>query len=222
MFSFPLAGSKLFRAYHVYWINYQMPFNDFFFRLLGLKDKLPTCTRLERTQKFKAAYLAWVHEQVYLNWTAPFFKAYHYQKAGMPSPFRVQLIKEENIKGVVFFYDPSIGANNFGFLFDLLKDRVQGLGYTLHSCDKLDVRHERYTEQIEKHLLTPPASDLPGTSLCNQLYGNVLLDYILINKHPGFIKFSVNTYQDSFFSKPLSFDELLEKVLQPNEQPEAQ
>ncbi|WP_147383247.1 hypothetical protein [Pontibacter oryzae] len=135
----------------------------------------------------------------------------------MASTLRVQLIKDENLSGAVFFYDPSIGAQNFGFLFDLLKDRVQNLGYTLHSCDKLEVRHERYTEQIEKHLLTPPASDLPGSSLCNQMYGNVLLDYVLINKQPGFIKFIANTYQDSYFSPPLTFDELLKKVLRPDD-----
>lgn len=99
---------------------------------------------------------------------------------------------------------------------------MQAQSYTLHSCDKLEVKHERYTEQVEKHLLTPPASDLPGTSLCNQLYGNVLLDYIKVNKRPGYIRFAVNAYNDSYFSKPLPFDELLEKVLQPGEEQKKQ
>lgn len=195
-----------------------MPFNEFFNRLLGLKTGHPTCTRLERSGKHMAAYAAWVKTQVYLNWTLPFFKAYHYQKAGLPSPFRVQVVQDEHIRGAVFYYAPGIGENNFLYLFDLLKDRVQTLGYTLHSCDKLEVRHERYHEQVEKYVLTPPASDLSGTSLCNQLYGNVLLDYIKVNNHPGYIRFATNVYIDPYFSKPLPFDELLEKVLQPDEE----
>ncbi|RDV16925.1 hypothetical protein DXT99_02145 [Pontibacter diazotrophicus] len=194
-----------------------MSFNEIFKRLLGRDRGETTCTRLVRSEKHMAAYTTWVKEQVYLNWTGPFFKAYHYKKANLPSQFRVQITQDEYVRGVIFFYDPSIGANNFTYFFDLLKDRVQAQGYTLHSCDKLKVRHERYTEMVEKHVLTPPASDVSGTSLCNQLYGNILLDYIKVNNQPGYIRFATNVYNDPYFSKPLPFDELLDKVLQPDE-----
>ncbi|OKL41678.1 hypothetical protein A3841_11650 [Pontibacter flavimaris] len=180
---------------------------------------MPTCSVTKRSAKFMDAYHTWLSNQTYLNWTEPFFTAYHYKKADLPARYRVQVIAEEHLRGAIFFYDPSIGAENFGFFLELLKDRVQQQGYTLHSGNKLQVRHERYTEEIEKLVLTPPASDLPGTSLCNQLYGNVLLDYIKVNNRPGFIRFAVNSYQDAFFSKPLPFEELLEKTLQPHEQP---
>ncbi|GAB3815884.1 hypothetical protein GCM10028895_10520 [Pontibacter rugosus] len=146
-----------------------MSFNEFYKRLLGLSKNAPTCSTLTRSGKYGEGYQEWVAAQLYLNWTIPFFKAYHYKKATLPASLRVQLIQEEHFNGAVFFYDPSIGAGNFCYLFDLFKDRILENGYTLHSCDKLEVRHERYTEQVEKHLLTPPASDLPGTSLCNQL-----------------------------------------------------
>lgn len=194
-----------------------MSFNGFFKRLLGLKRGETTCTKLERSRQYQAAYAAWVKEQVYLNWTTPFFKAYHYKKADLPSRFRVQVTQDEHVRGAVFFYDPGIGSCNFSYFFDLLKDRVQLQGYTLHSCDKLEVRHDRYTEQVEKHVLTPPASDVSGTSLCNQLYGNILLDYIKVNNQPGYIRLVANVYNDPYFSKPLSFDKLLQKVLQPDE-----
>ncbi|MFD3001011.1 hypothetical protein ACFS7Z_11600 [Pontibacter toksunensis] len=185
---------------------------------MGQNNAGPTCTRLERSGKHMAAYSRWVEEQVYLNWTGAFFKAYHYRKANLPSQYRVQITQEEHIRGAVFFYDPGMGPQNFTFFFDLLKDRVLKLGYTLHSCDKLEVRHERYLEQVEKHVLTPPASDLAGTSLCNQLYGNVLLDFIKVNNQPGYIRLLTNIYNDPYFSEPLPMDELLERVLQPQEE----
>ncbi|PRY12371.1 hypothetical protein CLV24_108115 [Pontibacter ummariensis] len=194
-----------------------MSYNDFFGRLLGLKRGGPTCNKLERSKKFKLAYKQWVAAQVYLKWTGAFFKAYHYKKANLPADYRVQLVQGEHTRGIIFFYDPSIGDQNFEFLFDLLKDRVEALGYTLHSCDTLEIRHDRYREQIEKRLLTPPASDVNGTSLCNQLYGNILLDHIKVNKRPGYIRLAANAYADSFFSRPLSFNKLLEQVLQPGE-----
>lgn len=194
-----------------------MPFNEFFKRLLGHDHGVVTCTSLKRSGRYEAAYQAWLQAEVYLHWTGPFFKSYHYAKAGLTGPLRVQVIQDVHVRGAVFFYDPNIGDDNFIFLFDLLKDRVLALGYTLHSCDKLEIRHERYTEQVEKHVLTPPASDFPGTSLCNQLYGNVLLDYIKVNRRPGYIRFVANAYNDPYFSQPLPFDELLEKVLQPQD-----
>ncbi|AKD04559.1 hypothetical protein PKOR_17490 [Pontibacter korlensis] len=172
---------------------------------------------MKRSAKYVATYHKWVEAQTYLNWTAPFYTAYHYKKAGLPCKLRVQLIEVESLRGAVFFYDPSIGAHNFGFFFELLSDRVKQHGYTLHSENELQVRHERYTEQVKKLLFTPPASDVPGSSLCNQLYGNVLLDYVQVNNYPGYIRFATNSYQDTFFSKPLPFEELLEKILRPQE-----
>jgi hypothetical protein len=194
-----------------------MPFNEIFKRLLGLHKGQPTCTRLERSGKYMAAFSKWVSAQVYLNWTGPFYKAYHYRKSDLPSQLRVQLVQDEHVRGAVFFYDPSIGEHNFAFLFNLLKDRVHALGYRMHSSDKLEVRHERYTELLEKHVLTPPASDIQGTNLCNQVYGNILLDFTQVNGHPGYIRFVANAYNDPYFSRPLPFEELLEKVLQPHE-----
>ncbi|TPE46026.1 hypothetical protein [Pontibacter mangrovi] len=131
----------------------------------------------------------------------------------MPAAFRVQLVEGENLRGTLLFYDPRIKASEFSFLFDFLKERVKALGYTVHTSNTLKVRHERYLEQIWKVVLTPPASDVPGSSLCNQLYGNVLLDYVEVNKKPGYIRLAANSYQDAFFSRPLPFEELLEHVL---------
>lgn len=193
-----------------------MSLNDFFKRMLGHGTGQATCQKLLRPKKYRAAYQAWMAEEVYLHWTGPLFKSYHYQKATLQGPLRVQLVNESNLNGLIFFYAPQISPTNFTFFFDFLKDRVQDQGYQLHSCDTLEIKHERYTEQIEKHLLTPPASDVPGTQICNQQYGNVLLDYIKVNKQPGYIRFVTNAYNDSYFSKPLPFDELLEKVLAPN------
>lgn len=195
-----------------------MSYNDFLHRLFGIGKGMPTCHNLRRSSAYSAAYKAWVEAQVYLNWTAPLFKAYHYQKAQLNSDLRVQLMSEVHRNGAVFFYCPSIGKENFKFIFDLLKDRVLQLGYALRSSDKQEVRHKRYCEVVERHFLVPPASDLPGSDLCNQMYGNITIELILINNLPGYIRFVANSYADVYFSKPLPFPVLLENVLQPNEQ----
>lgn len=195
-----------------------MSINDIFYRLLGFGKSLPSCRKLQRSSAQITAFKEWVQGQVYLNWTGPFFKAYHYQKAHLPSPLRVQLVAEEHRQGIIMFYSPSIGYTNFKFLFDFLKERVLTQGYTLRSSDVQNVRHARYFEEIERHFLIPPASDVPGTELCNQLYGNINIELVQINKRPGYIRFTANSYADLYFSKPLPFSDLLEQVLQPHEQ----
>ena len=195
-----------------------MTFNDFFYRLFGFGKAAHTCCDLRRSDKFIAAYKKWVNDKVYLNWTGPFFKAYHFQKCKInTSAYRVQLINETSLQGALMFYDTSIGVQNFVFLFELIKDRMLQLGYNVHSSDTRQVKHERYKESIERHVLTPPAADLPGTDICNQLYGNVHIDFVSVNKCPGYIRLVANTYTDSYFSTPLPFMDLLKNVLQPDE-----
>ncbi|MBF9254685.1 hypothetical protein I2I11_15375 [Pontibacter sp. 172403-2] len=128
-------------------------------------------------------------------------------------------MEAENRKGFIFFHDPAISSENFSFLFDFLKDRVLAQGYCLHSMDELEKRHARYTEQVNKYILLPPAAELPGSGLCNQLYGNITLDYIKINRNPGYIRLLADSYADPYFSRPLAFTDLLDKVLQPDELP---
>lgn len=196
-----------------------MPFNDFFKRLFGFGNAAHTCSSIRRSAGYLLAYKQWVATKAYLHFTIPFFKAYHYQKCSISSsPFRVQLIEETNIKGAIFFYDPAFGKQDFMFLFDLLKDRVQQLGYQLHSSDTRVICHKRYKEKIERYVLTPPASDAPGTDLCDQIYGIIHIGNVMVNKAPGYIRFVANTYTDPYFSKPLPFMELLNSILQPKEQ----
>ena len=195
-----------------------MPFNDIFYRLFGFGKASMTCHNLRRSEHYLTDFAKWVSGKVYLNWTHPFFKAYHYQKTDISdATFRVQLINESNIQGAVFFYNPAIGPQNFSFLFELIRKRIEELGYCLHSSDSRKVCHKRYKEQLERYVLTPPPALDPDTELCNQLYGNIHIDCVYVNKLPGYIRFVANSYTDPYFSKPLPFSELLEQVLRPQE-----
>jgi hypothetical protein len=175
-------------------------------------DKGCNWKNLERKPKEENAYHLWAEEKTYLNWAPCIFKSYHFQKCKLKPPFRLQVLQGAHKNGVVLFFDPAIGSENFTLLFEFIKRQCLQTGYTHHLTDQRVIRHERYTETIETHHLKPPATDLPGTCLCNQLYGNIMIDLVSINRQPGFIRFYVNTYCDDLFSKPLSFDELMDRV----------
>ncbi|SHK46965.1 hypothetical protein [Hymenobacter psychrotolerans] len=169
---------------------------------------------LRRTAAEEQAHARWVEQQVYLNWAGPYFKAYHFSKAGIQGQgLRAQLLDEPGRRGVVMLYDPSIGPGNFRHFFDLLRDRVLALGYNLSTSDQRTLHHEQYTETIDKHLLKPRPNDCTATGRCNQRYGNVVLDLVRVNGQPGFIRFFSNPYHDAIFTPPHSFEELLAAVL---------
>ena len=166
----------------------------------------------------------WVEQQVYLNWAGPYFKAYHFRKAGMQGQgLRAQLLTDGGRQGAVFFYDPSIGPGNFRHFFDLLRDRVLALGYHLSTSDQRTLYHERYTETIEKHFLKPLPHDCATTGRCLQRFGTVTVDMVSVNGQPGFIRFTSNAYKDDIFTPAHTFDELIGATLDmPPAPPEVQ
>ncbi len=158
-----------------------------------------------------------MQQQTYRNWLAPYFKAYHYGKAGMgcgAQGLRAQPLNEGGQQGTLLFYDPSIGPENFRHLFDLIRDRVQDLGYQLACSDVRTRRHPRYTETIAKHLLKPLPTSCPETGRCQQRFGTVAVDLVSLNDRPGFIRLvsSACTFDDAVFCPAYSFDQLMEAV----------
>jgi hypothetical protein len=189
-----------------------MSLNGFFKRLLGLLHNQPQCYTLQRSDRFQARYKAWLKSAAHTELLANFYKAYHYKKAGVQCSSRVQLIEEHNRNGVILFYTPGIEPATFSYLFDFLKDQALLQGYQLHSADRRKIKHDRYTQHTETYSLTPRPLNVPDKEICNQLYGNILIDYTRINSHPGYIRFITDSITDNYFSAPLPFSELLTSV----------
>ncbi|GGF09805.1 hypothetical protein GCM10011383_21260 [Hymenobacter cavernae] len=189
-------------------------FNDLFSRRSSPTSK-SEWQPLTRTAAEQRAHTQWVAQQVYLNWAGPYFKAYHFCKAHITSGqgLRAQLLNDGGRHGAVFFYDTSIGPGNFQHFFDFLRDRVLDLGYNLSTSDQRTHHQPSYTETIYKHFLKPQPKDCTETGRCNQRFGTVTIDLVMINKQPGFIRFSSNPYQDAIFTPAHTFDELLDLVL---------
>ncbi|PSR53818.1 hypothetical protein AHMF7605_09945 [Adhaeribacter arboris] len=178
------------------------------------KSSQPSCQRQAGfCRADQEAYAHWLQQKTYLNWTPEFFKAYHYDKAGIRPSYQLERLVQLGKQGVIFFFDDRIGEQNFKFLNEFLKDQVLRLGYRLHSADIRTNLKNNYTETIYKYYFTPPPSCVDGSILCNQLYGNISLDLIQLNAQPAFIRIVANSYLSCAFSQALSFDDLLSHIL---------
>lgn len=177
----------------------------------------PACTGIWRSDRYLKRYRAWLQQDNVTQLLNAYYKSYHYHKAGLKGSYRVQTLQEPHRQGVILYYAPEINEAHFSFLFDTLKERVEALGYHLRSSDSRTFRHERYKQTIDTYYLTPKPHNLPQSSLCNQQYGNIIVDYTRINNHPGYIRIITNTLADAHFSTPLPFQQLLSALLQQTE-----
>lgn len=159
-------------------------------------------------------HAAWVAERVYRNWLGPYFKAYHLRKGGAGGRRgpRVELLHENGRQGALFFYDPSIGPGNFEHLYQLLGERIGGLGYHRACHDRRQRRHEQLREHAIKQFFKPNPTDCAESGRCNQRYGLITLDLVSLNGQPLFIRLSTNPVQEACFTTPQSFEALLKTV----------
>ncbi|MBB6610058.1 hypothetical protein H7F15_03325 [Pontibacter sp. Tf4] len=194
-----------------------MTLNGILKRLLGLFYRKDSCSRLRRSARYQARYAAWVQQGLPNGLLSSFSKAYHYQKAGLTSTKKVQLIQEPGREGIVLFYSPEVGPASFSFLVDYLKTKVEELGYRLRSSDVRTISEHDKKQRIETYYLIPLPQSLPGSNVCNQLYGNITINYTRVNGQPSFIRIICNSITVAHFSTPLPFSELISRLLQPTE-----
>ena len=168
----------------------------------------------EPTPAQAQAHAAWRAGRVYRNWLGPYYKAYHLLKGGIASRRgpRVELLREENRQGALFFYDPSMGLANFEHLYQLLGERVAELGYHRACHDQRQRQQASLHELTVKQLFKPQPTDCAHSGRCNQRFGLVHLDLVLVNGQPLFIRFSTNPVREAHFTSPQPFESLLQAV----------
>lgn len=157
---------------------------------------------------------AWEQERVYRNWLGPYYKAYHLRKggAGGRRGLRVELLHEDGRAGALFFYDHTIGPGNFEHLYRLLGGRVAALGYHRACHDCRQRRHEQLREHTVKQFFKPNPTDCTESGRCDQRYGLITLDLVVVNGRPLFIRLSTNPVREAHFTPPHSFEALLQAV----------
>ena len=139
-------------------------------------------------------------------------KAYQLKKAGLDADLNLFIHNSRYGNGFYFTYSPTIGEPTFLYLFDHFRDQTLSGGYRLYTSD-LRIREKAdKIETIQRHYLKPPLATQPGK--IDQKYGNVSIEYVLINDRPSYIKVMANVYSDSHFSEPLDFEDFVDLLLE--------
>ena len=152
----------------------------------------------------------WIEQRVFLNWLGPYYKAYHLRKGGAAGSrgLQVQVLHENGRQGALLYFDSSIGPGNFRHFYEHLGEQVLALGYHRACADQCTKRQDQHSETTQKQLFKPNPTDCPETGQCNQRFGLVTLDLVVVNGHPMFIRLTSNAVLEAYFTPAASFDEL--------------
>lgn len=166
---------------------------------------------LERTERELENYGIWASSDESAHLMAEVYNSYQLKKKGIKAQLDVHLLETPYSNGFAISFNQEKTKEEFRNLFDLFKEKTLDFGYKLAQKDRRIIDRETYEEIIEKWYLKPQAAPLEKNKF-NQLYGNILIEYVMIDRNPSYIKLMANIYQDRMYSKALNFDELIEKL----------
>lgn len=166
---------------------------------------------LERNERELESFGKWASSEESVHLMAEVYNSYQLKKKGITAQLDVHLLETPYSNGFAISFNQEKTKEEFRNLFDLFKEKTLDFGYKLAQKDRRIIDRETYEEVIEKWYLKPQAEPLEKNKF-NQLYGNILIEYVMIDRKPSYIKLMANIYQDRMYSHALAFDELIEKL----------
>lgn len=168
---------------------------------------------LKRPERDQRAYELWRNQPECEALVREVAQAYYYKKTNIGSELDVHLLNTAYANGFAVSYAPHREAKEFQYLSDYFKDQVITMGYRVVNADRRIQDKTTYVETIEKYYLKPPLhkGDIAQGSI-SQLYGNVAVEYVLINDRPSYVKVQASVYSDRLYQDALHFDEFAEKL----------
>lgn len=174
------------------------------------KRKVQVLEELRRSENYLAAYQSWKESPEAEELVKAVERSYYLKKNQIQGNYAVHLFQSPAANGFALTHHPSLSPRTFQFLLDFWRDRVLALGYRLANTDRQIREKEQFVETIEKHYLKPPLSK--NTAQAEQRFGNVLLEYVLVDQQPSYLKVMVTIYSDRLFTEAQPFDDLLEHL----------
>lgn len=102
-------------------------------------------------------------------------------------------------------------------LMDYFKEVILSINYRLQVTERKIKENQNSVQVKEMYFLKPEikAEDFDNPPI-KQLYGNIILERMLLNNQPQYLKIQANIYNDRYYQNALPFNDLLNFILKPN------
>lgn len=163
---------------------------------------------IKRSDHYLKKYQKWTSSPSHSDSLKTIATAYYLKAKGVAQEPEVHILNSRYSNGfAVSFQEGEMDHQEFQYLFDWLADTVEQIGYKRSNSDVTIMDKGNYIETREKHYLKPVlGSEIPT----DQRYGNILIEHILIDGKPSFLKLVANIYSDRSYSEADSFESLAE------------
>lgn len=163
-----------------------------------------------RNQSYLKAYNFWKHSIPRKDLVSAIGNSYRLKEQGYVGQPDVHLLDTRYSNGFAISYDDTLDKKELQFLFDWFAEKIEQLGYKRSASDILIAEKENYVESKEKHYLKPITNN---ETPVEQKYGNIHIEYILIDDRPSYLKLVANVYSDRMYQTPQKFENLAEYLL---------
>ena len=168
---------------------------------------------LTRSDKFLKNYEEWKSSGKGDKLKATILRSYQLKTAGLSNNPEVHILNGTSANGIALTFDSSLNRLDLPFLMEYLKDFILLENYRLVNADRhIKVKSDQ-VETVEKYYLKPI---ILSSKPYNQLYGNLLIEFVNINNRPSYIKWLASCYHDSNYQPAIPFTELFEKLTNTN------
>lgn len=176
-------------------------------------DKVVHSQVIDRSEAFEARFQEWNSKEGE-RVRSEVLTGYKEKQAEQEnSKIRVHLLVSKYSNGLAISHDPDhFTKESFAFLFDSLAEEAEKLNNYRKVNSDYSIREKNgQMETKEKYYLKPLHSN--NDSIVDQQFGNILIEHILIDDKPSYIKLMANVYMDSNYSQARNFNELVSELL---------
>lgn len=173
---------------------------------------------IKRTSKEEIQYNKWAQSNEARSALVKISEAIELKRLGEKNVKPQIIISESNFANAL-----SIIFNNKDdeaisrLLMDYFKEVILSINYRMQVSERKIKEFQNSVQVKEMYFLKPEinANDFNNPPI-KQLYGNIIIERMLLNNLPQYLKIQSNIYSDRFYQQALPFNELLSFILKPN------
>lgn len=165
--------------------------------------------RISRPSYFLEAFEEW-QQSIKPNYHCKrLLRNYHEKIRLTDSNVNFYLYQNRASNGFYFGTESFFEEDEYGFMFELFKNRCLKAGYRLNHSKREIAERNEIVQTKEFYYLKPP---LPQNTVekINQLWGNISIEMLQNNGKTTYIKLMAHAYNDSLYSQEKKFEELIE------------
>ncbi len=137
-------------------------------------------------------------------------QTYFLQSKDLKTTFEMHLLTSTGAEGWALMAENKLKEEEIVCLMEDFKEKLLNTkNYYIQNAERNWVEKENWVEINERYYLKPDIhAQAKEAQICNQQYGNILIEYQKIDRKPMYLKVIASFYNDSMFTNVLPFKDL--------------